>query len=300
LLDQLLGYYRDLMIAAAGCSAENYLHTGPAEHAQVAAAAKKLGLETILASLQILDHTLSRLRFSAHGRILAELALVRIAKLDELDKLADVLAELREGGLASGNMGSATSGIAKKKADLNAAAGPWPTLSTATASHSGSLQSPAAPASRAENPRLGAAIDPNSAADETASHILTAANALEMFREAAASLGDMTADSAMQASAAAIRAPNQLVVTFPAKYNFGKSICESPDRAARLEQALAELIGQRIRLEFALEETPATDRIAATAPQRAPSVRERHAELMKNPLVRRAAELFDARPVARE
>ena len=41
---------------------------------------------------------------------------------------------------------------------------------------------------------------------------------------------DMTADSARQASAAAIRAPNQLVVTFPAKYNFGKTVCEAPTR----------------------------------------------------------------------
>jgi len=125
---------------------------------------------------------------------------------------------------------------------------------------------------------------------------LTHENALEMFRQAAASLGDMTADSAAQASAAAIRAPNQLAVVFPAKYNFGKTFCQQPDRAARLEQALAELVGQRVRLEFVLEAAPADSAGAQPAAPRPPSARQRTAELMKNPLVRRAAELFDAHP----
>jgi DNA polymerase-3 subunit gamma/tau len=304
LLDQLLGYFRDVMIAAAGCPAENYLHTGPAEHAQVASAGKQLGLATILAALQILDHTLTRLRFSAHGRILAELALVRIAKLDELDKLADVIAELREGAPPVGSAGSANVagvGMAKKKAELNTGSASPRTVALASANIPANI--PVSPQATRLQPSPVNADDEafsNSAAGEMGMNVLTPENALEMFRAAAVKLGDMTADSALQASIAAIRAPNQLVVSFPAKYNFGKSICENPDRAARLEQALVELVGRRIKLEFVLENSPVSDRTTAAAPQRGPSARERQAELMKNPLVRRAAELFDARPVARE
>ncbi len=45
------------------------------------AAGKRLGLDTLLAAMQILDQTLSRMRYSTQGRILAELALVRISQL---------------------------------------------------------------------------------------------------------------------------------------------------------------------------------------------------------------------------
>ncbi len=55
----------------------------PAEHQRLADAGEQLGVETILAIMQILDHTLSRLRYSTQGRTLAEMALVRIANLRE-------------------------------------------------------------------------------------------------------------------------------------------------------------------------------------------------------------------------
>ena len=41
------------------------------------------GCETVLAIMQILDQTIARLRYSTHGRILAEMAVVRICRLDE-------------------------------------------------------------------------------------------------------------------------------------------------------------------------------------------------------------------------
>ena len=60
------------------------------------------GLGTLLAVMQILDQTLSRMRYSTQGRMLAELALVRISQLEDLDELAEVIAQLRSGaGLAA-------------------------------------------------------------------------------------------------------------------------------------------------------------------------------------------------------
>ena len=54
----------------------------------MAEAGKQLGLDTLLAIMQILDQTLSRMRYSTQGRILAELALVRICHLEDLDELS--------------------------------------------------------------------------------------------------------------------------------------------------------------------------------------------------------------------
>ena len=123
LIDQLLGYFRDAMAAAVGCSADALLHTAPSEQEAVVSSAKQLGLETILAVMQILDHTLSRLRYSTHGRTLAELALVRIAHLADLDSLADLVADLRNGSATGDSSGSKSpestaSPLAKKKDEL--------------------------------------------------------------------------------------------------------------------------------------------------------------------------------------
>jgi DNA polymerase-3 subunit gamma/tau len=95
LLDQLVGYFRDTMAAAVGCTPDQSLYTLPSQAEEVAQVARQLGLSTILATGQILDHTAARMRVSMHGRTLVEMAIVRICQLSELDDLATMLAELR-------------------------------------------------------------------------------------------------------------------------------------------------------------------------------------------------------------
>ena len=95
LLDQLVGYFRDVMVAAAGCGPEQMLYVLPAQAAEVAEVARKLGMATILAIGQILDQAAARMRVSVHGRTLVEMAIVRICQLGELDDLATLVSELR-------------------------------------------------------------------------------------------------------------------------------------------------------------------------------------------------------------
>ena len=129
LLEQLLGYFRDLMIAGVGCPAETMLHIAPGRYDETVATSRELGLETVLAILQILDHTLSRLRYTTQGRTLTEMALVRIANLERLEDLADLIADLQNGVVpqrddpgrpAAARSAPATnmaSALAKKKAE---------------------------------------------------------------------------------------------------------------------------------------------------------------------------------------
>jgi DNA polymerase III subunit gamma/tau len=100
LLDQLVGYFRDVMTAAVGCAADQILYALPSQYADVAEAAKRLGLETVLAIVQILDHTAARMRISMHNRTLVEMAIVRICNLENLDELSSLVAELRGDGTA--------------------------------------------------------------------------------------------------------------------------------------------------------------------------------------------------------
>lgn len=95
LLDQLIGFFRDVMTSAVGCGPDQMLYALPSQAAEVSEIGRQLGLQTILAIAQILDQTAARMRTSMHGRILVEMAIVRICNLGDLDELADLIAELR-------------------------------------------------------------------------------------------------------------------------------------------------------------------------------------------------------------
>lgn len=95
LLDQLVGYFRDVMAITVGCKPDQLLYALPSQAAEVEEIGRQLGIATVLAIGQILDHTSARMRVSMHGRTLVEMAIVRICQLGELDDLATLVAELR-------------------------------------------------------------------------------------------------------------------------------------------------------------------------------------------------------------
>jgi DNA polymerase III subunit gamma/tau len=95
LLDQLVGYFRDVMTTTVGCAPDQMLYALPSQAAEVAEVGRQLGLSTVLAIGQILDHTGARLRVSMHARTLVEMAIVRICQIGEMEDLAALVAELR-------------------------------------------------------------------------------------------------------------------------------------------------------------------------------------------------------------
>jgi DNA polymerase-3 subunit gamma/tau len=89
-LEQLLGALRDCLVASVGCGPALLLQ-GDGLGIDLAATGRLLGTETVLAMLQILDQSLSRMRTSGHAGVLAEMAIVRLARLDDLDQLASAV-----------------------------------------------------------------------------------------------------------------------------------------------------------------------------------------------------------------
>jgi DNA polymerase-3 subunit gamma/tau len=273
LLEQLLGYLRDCMVAAAGCRAEAFLYCSPTSRERVAQAGKQLGLETILAAMQILDQTLSRLRVSTQGRILAELALVRIASLDNLEDLSTLIGSLQGGvppqrvePVRPAAVSTASSGADSKKkavvADSSAASAPAP----------------------AEPPTAGPKTP------------LTPENVEQIWQQVLERLSGIVATYAGQYERLAIPAPNQLEVQLKAGYTLAKSMCERPDQIAKLEQIVLELTGQRVRIQFTLAAEELRSEEPA-APVRTVPPEVRLMEVAQHPMIHRAGELFGAKPV---
>jgi DNA polymerase-3 subunit gamma/tau len=99
LVEQTLGVYRDLMVVANGCGARELMYSPVARLAELQEIAAAFGIRRILASLQILDQTAQRMRFSAQSRILAELAFARLCLLDSFQALETLIDRLRSGSL---------------------------------------------------------------------------------------------------------------------------------------------------------------------------------------------------------
>ena len=95
LTDQLLFYLRDLMVIAAGAANLELLAVSGASRVPLAQQAKRWGLQTIVAALQIMADAKARMQRVTYGRAIAELALVRVASLEDLANLGSLIEQLR-------------------------------------------------------------------------------------------------------------------------------------------------------------------------------------------------------------
>jgi DNA polymerase-3 subunit gamma/tau len=280
LLEQLLGYLRDCMAAAAGCSAESLMYCSAAGRPKVIALGQQLGLSTIMAAMQILDHTLGRLRWSTHGRLLAELALVRISQLEEMEELGELIARLESGRVEVSGSPVAARPPTPAPGDTAGKKNSEPPVVAPTPQAPRAASTPVVEAPVPDEPRVS----------------LTAANAMELWNRVVSGVSGLAAEYAKEFDRVTLADPTHLVVSFRPGYALAKTFCQRPEQLARFEQALAELTGQRIRLEFTVQEET-IEGGAVAAPVRQVSPQQRLREVYEHPMIRRAGELFGAQPL---
>ncbi|HVU87788.1 MAG TPA: DNA polymerase III subunit gamma/tau [Pirellulales bacterium] len=301
LLDQLLVYFRDLMVAAVGGSGEILLQSDPALQKLAAEQAQQLGLQTVLAAMQVLDHTLARLRYSTQGRVLAELALVRICQLADLEELPALIQQIKSGTDVTPSNDAVSRPVVQRAPAPAAQPVRQVSSSTTAAARPASRAEPSESATQNEVKKNGEVASVN-LSDETPAPTLNSsqpsslqpADAPRLWQQTLARLQGMAADYANQAGHVAISAPNLLVVTFAKKYNLAKAFCEKTDQLEKIERALAEVAGQPMRVSFVLEQSAGPTTTTAARP---PQGRDRVREKAKHPMVSRAIELFEARPL---
>ena len=280
LVDQLLGYFRDVMATVVGCGPEQLLFVLPTQVDEVRQIGQRLGIQTVLAIIQILDHTAARMRVSVHGRILAEMAIVRICALHDLDDLATLVSELRSNEGSSPSASPRTSPTApavKKIGEISSLA---ESFKAATAAQAAETVVSSPPTS-----------DPKSTSNAIA---LSPQNCTRIWEAALGRVGGLLAANAAMAVEASAVGNDRLQVAFRSRDALCKELCEKPDHLAALVDALRHCHGGPVRIEFALR-----DDDADSAPPMAAkhvSRRQMQAELSERPFVRRAMELFDVEP----
>ena len=129
LLDQLIDYWRGLMLVNCADGRGRRDLTVAEQHQEtLTQQARALTLDTILAGLDVLTTTKSRLRTTSHGQVLLEMAVVRLSRLDDLVPVAQLAHWLSQPGSAAGGEAArplrpqpAPSPTASKKNGLTAA-----------------------------------------------------------------------------------------------------------------------------------------------------------------------------------
>lgn len=288
LVEQLLGAFRDMMAAAVGCQADAMLSTTSEEYESLREAAKQLGLETILAAMQILDQALVRMRQSTQVRAIAEAAIVRLCHLDQLDDLAALIQQVQSAGDGASGAGPPRGGTARRtveKKTNHSAAGER--VARSDRAHPSPATSGSGPphAAVAANASQGVA-----AAGPAPTIPLQAENVDLIWQRVLGQLEGLTASNAARCTSVAISGPKRLVIQFPASYTSSRSYCDRPQQRQELEQALQNVVGEAIRVEFD-EVSDAAARPAAKKTQK-PQAQLRK-QVMNDPVVQAAAELFD-------
>jgi len=114
LTDQLLFYLRDLMILASGAASVGLLSVAPVSQELLQKQATAWGLQSIVAAMQILADAKARMQRVTYGRALAELALIRIAMLEDLTDIGELIDRLRSSEPVSTMQASAQPAAEKK------------------------------------------------------------------------------------------------------------------------------------------------------------------------------------------
>ena len=219
--------------------------------------------------MQILQEAKARMQRITYGRALAELALIRLSLLEDLESLEQLAEQLRNGnGPNSSHVGTSTQGT--RSPSRNAPSPPVPPSqrpSSGGGESGGSTRDVRneAPngfsaadfrASDAGNEPTGIPTEmiPPAESNRSESEILTPSMNLEpgsemqFWMQVISQITDMLRDYAKCVENAAISGPNHLVLTFRRSYDLQRQMCEKPSNLSRLEKTATAIAGRPIRI----------------------------------------------------
>ena len=278
------------MVIACGANEVPLLAVGDDCRQILGEQAARWGLQTIATGMQILAEAKGRMQRVSYGRPLVELALVRISLLENLDRLDDLIAQLKGGGLsnpASSNLRSLPERSLPERSvpeNQNATARYAPPAIAPPATVPLPAQppktAPQIPRSPVEKKNESAEQKPPAVMPtELAAPVSSAegkkpviewkpGNENDLQSILADRLNDMVGTSVRRAKSLAIIGPNVLEIAIPMNYDVERRTLDRPETVSRLEAIVGELTGESIRIRFRTAEAveSAAKPVAALTP----------------------------------
>lgn len=248
LLDQLIEYWRGLMLLNCSEGSWSDLPVADAHREEMTALARSHGLDTILAGLDILTAAKSRTRGSPHGQVLLEMALIRVARLGELLSVAE-LAERFHRPAESGPT-PPPAPVEDEKKNLTAV-------------------------SRNGTPHANGKPHHNGHAADAG---LTAETLPQVWAAVLAKVGQFFRADLAKAGEPAILGPTTLELRFPFGYKNAYESCSDPEKIEKLAQGLHKVCGRNIAVKMTLRpdggpaESPTAQVVPDSRPEDVPLV----------------------------
>ena len=264
-LEQLLAALRDCLLASVGCG-DDMLTGSVGLGVDGAAIGRGLGTATLLAMLQILDQSLARMRTSGHAQVLAEMAVIRLAGIEDLESLAAAIDRVAASQGGAGPAAAPRGAAAAEPAPRPTAA--RPVREKKTTDLTGPAPAP-----------------PGLAPDRLPREPIAA------WRAATAELEGLAADFAATAAAATWN-DGCLEVMLPAAA--AASFLRRPDSVTAINGALERLAGRPVRYRVELCPPRAVDAPVAVPRPAVASQAALVRAATEHPFVAHARTLFDA------
>ena len=270
LIEQMISYWRDLMIYASSNQIPVDAGIATSQHERFKKMAKGFSLDTLLAGLDILSLTKIRLKATHQPRIMVEFGLVRLSRLGNLIPLQQILQHLQAGGLP-----------ALTQTPVRQITDPSEGLKKKFLSEIDSL------------------IEPTTVSSEVQ---LSSETISLIWPQVIDAIGPMLGNEVKKTGLPAISGPNALVIEFPRQYNQALEYCSDPARIMRIQNALNKITGQNWLIRVTSKVITDPNEIVEPAPieiepvASKPKVNPKDAA-EKEPIVQRVIELFNAQIV---
>ena len=323
--DQLLGYFRDMMVASVDCGPDTFLNCSEGEFEHLKVLSDAIGLETILTIVQLLDSAVVRMQSSLHGRTLLEAAVVRVCNLEKLETISELVSQL-----SHPKTNSAKTGVApRQRVEMRRVDTPRASTQTALKKNEIPPSLDRSQLSADVVVETGAEVEPLTTAEKAdladvssgsmeesarVSHKSTiavvptspgrdagqanessvsksdfpGASLIEAhWKTVLETMGDMTAEMASNYESVEMQVPDQLFVTLRDKVS--RELCMKPERRVRFEKAFEQVTQRVVRIEFLVSKKA----IERPAPKPKLTRAQQVRKLQDVALVKQAMELFD-------
>jgi DNA polymerase-3 subunit gamma/tau len=281
MLSSLLEFFRDLVVVAAGANVD-LLAAPPSLRPRLSELVAHWQLDRVLAAQQILAECRLRLRGSPHARILVELALVRVARLENFSTLEDLVAQLRSlersGPMPPPRERTPTRNETRPRSESQAPAG---------------ARMPTAPPPNrgVHTPERGGESSPEP--PKEASDELSLDRAVALWPNVIKEAGLRYGSRLSLVHPGAVESPDLLVIPLAPDYNYIAEECGTPEACAKIEAALQAVFGRPAKFRFQKGQAPQQ----SAARQSGNAGAANSDELGADPLVQKVVELFEARRV---
>lgn len=280
----VLDFLRDAMVLAVGAGAVVQSVT-PRQKPRLQGVVDRWSIDAILAALQILAEARARMRGVSHGRLLAELALVRVARLENLSELGEMIDRLA--ALESGSPLPPRSEAPSVKKKLTPDS-PVPSGDTE-------------PAVSSDSPGRSSSATPTAASDgasaaapaQRKSHpTLELARVHQVWEELVKKVGVSLGMRLSQAAPIAVEETDVLVIGPRPGYNSLVDACGTDESLEKISHCLQRLLRRPVSVRYERASEPSNPGQTGS-----PGEPRRGETLAADPMIQKVVELFEARPL---